>query len=294
MSAADEHAAVRALAAALRRGPRRVVLRLGPRRRRRARCGWSSSDAPDRAGRRAGCTSTRCCRASAGPTWPPWTGAARATSRTSSPSRSCRATRWSGVVGEDVVGAEGARAGRPGSRVVLQPVLGCAARGIEPPCPACQAGQVGNCGRLAFGHIRPGLQTGFCADTGGGWSTTGLVAHRASSTRVPDALERRGRGDRRAGGLRGARGARRADRRGRRGRGARRGDARAAGHGRRLASRHHRALPVAVRAAGRGALRAPAAAGPRARLHRGAAARPAAARRAPPHALAVLRRRVRA
>jgi len=81
-----------------------------------------------------------------------------------------------GVVTEEVVGAEGVPL-TAGSRVVLQPVLGCAARGIEPPCPACQAGQVGNCGNLAFGHIRPGLQTGFCADTGGGWSTSGLVAH---------------------------------------------------------------------------------------------------------------------
>jgi threonine dehydrogenase-like Zn-dependent dehydrogenase len=92
-----------------------------------------------------------------------------------------------GVVGEDVVGAEGA-ALAAGSRVVLQPVLGCVARGIEPPCAACQAGQVGNCGRLAFGHIRPGLQTGFCADTGGGWSTSGLVAHTSQLYAVPDAL----------------------------------------------------------------------------------------------------------
>jgi len=72
--------------------------------------------------------------------------------------------------------------------VVLQPVLGCAARGITPMCPACAAGQVGNCGYLAFGHIRPGLQTGFCADTGGGWSSTGLVAHASQIFAVPDGL----------------------------------------------------------------------------------------------------------
>jgi threonine dehydrogenase-like Zn-dependent dehydrogenase len=73
-----------------------------------------------------------------------------------------------------------------GSRVVVQPVLGCAARGIEPPCAACAAGQVGDCGHIAFGHLRPGLQTGFCADTGGGWSTTGLVAHSSQLYAVPD------------------------------------------------------------------------------------------------------------
>jgi threonine dehydrogenase-like Zn-dependent dehydrogenase len=92
-----------------------------------------------------------------------------------------------GVVTDEVVGAEGVSLAA-GSRVVLQPVLGCAARGIEPPCPACQAGQVGNCGHLAFGHIRPGLQTGFCADTGGGWSTSGLVAHQSQLYSVPAAL----------------------------------------------------------------------------------------------------------
>jgi len=86
------------------------------------------------------------------------------------------------VPGHEVVGLAG------GTRVVLQPVLGCAARGIEPMCPACQAGHIGNCGYLAFGHIRPGLQTGYCADTGGGWSTSGLVAHQSQLFAVPDAL----------------------------------------------------------------------------------------------------------
>ncbi|HXY27516.1 MAG TPA: zinc-binding dehydrogenase [Acidimicrobiales bacterium] len=92
-----------------------------------------------------------------------------------------------GTVRHETPGAEGTTLGA-GSRVVLQPVLGCAARGIEPRCPSCEAGQVGNCGRIAFGHIRPGLQTGFCADTGGGWSSTGLVAHASQLYAVPDDL----------------------------------------------------------------------------------------------------------
>lgn len=75
-----------------------------------------------------------------------------------------------------------------GTRVVLEPVLGCRARAIDPPCPACAAGHTGNCERVAFGHLRPGLQTGYCADTGGGWSTAGLVAHRSQLHAVPDAL----------------------------------------------------------------------------------------------------------
>jgi threonine dehydrogenase-like Zn-dependent dehydrogenase len=92
-----------------------------------------------------------------------------------------------GLLAADAVAANGS-ALPAGTRVVLQPVLGCAARGIDPPCVACQAGHVGNCRYVAFGHIRPGLQTGFCADTGGGWSTTGLVAHSSQLFAVPDGL----------------------------------------------------------------------------------------------------------
>jgi threonine dehydrogenase-like Zn-dependent dehydrogenase len=66
-------------------------------------------------------------------------------------------------------------------------VLGCAARGIEPPCDACASGDVGRCERIAFGHLAPGLQTGYCSDTGGGWGAA-LVAHASQVHAVPDAL----------------------------------------------------------------------------------------------------------
>lgn len=95
------------------------------------------------------------------------------------------------VPGHEVVGTvedPGGTGLDPGDRVVLEPVLGCAARGIDPPCPACAAGRTGNCRQVAFGHLRPGLQTGYCADTGGGWSTAGLVAHPTQLHRVPEAL----------------------------------------------------------------------------------------------------------
>ncbi len=73
-------------------------------------------------------------------------------------------------------------------RVVIEPVLSCRARHLAPLCPACAAGLTGDCEMVAFGHIRPGLQTGFCADTGGGWSTAGLVAHDSQLYAVPDGL----------------------------------------------------------------------------------------------------------
>jgi threonine dehydrogenase-like Zn-dependent dehydrogenase len=75
-----------------------------------------------------------------------------------------------------------------GTRVVVEPVLGCIPRGIDPPCSACADGRVGGCERIAFGHLAPGLQIGFCRDTGGGWSQAGLVAHGSQLHAVPDAL----------------------------------------------------------------------------------------------------------
>jgi threonine dehydrogenase-like Zn-dependent dehydrogenase len=71
-----------------------------------------------------------------------------------------------------------------GTRVVLDPVLSCAARGL-PPCGSCQEGSTGRCDRVTVGHVAPGLQTGYCADTGGGWSAM-LVAHRSQLHAVPD------------------------------------------------------------------------------------------------------------
>jgi threonine dehydrogenase-like Zn-dependent dehydrogenase len=73
-----------------------------------------------------------------------------------------------------------------GTRVVLDPVLACAARALD-PCPSCQTGHTGRCDRVTAGHLSPGLQTGYCADTGGGWSAM-LVAHRSQLHPVPDGM----------------------------------------------------------------------------------------------------------
>lgn len=81
----------------------------------------------------------------------------------------------------DVVDADGS----PGRRVVVVPVLSCVTRGISPECPACAAGQINLCERVAYGHLAAGLQTGFCADTGGGWSHE-MVAHPSQLVDVPD------------------------------------------------------------------------------------------------------------
>ena len=75
------------------------------------------------------------------------------------------------VPGHEIVGDLGDQ------RVVIEPVLGCPVRNIQPPCRACAQGRSDCCERMAFGDLEPGAQTGYCPDTCGGWST-GLVAHQ--------------------------------------------------------------------------------------------------------------------
>ncbi len=92
-----------------------------------------------------------------------------------------------GAVDATVDGAVEALGDGAGSRVVLEPVLGCVTRGISPVCPACAEGRLGNCEHLAHGDLDAGLQTGYCCDTGGGWSTS-MVAHPSQLHAVPDDL----------------------------------------------------------------------------------------------------------
>jgi threonine dehydrogenase-like Zn-dependent dehydrogenase len=91
------------------------------------------------------------------------------------------------VVGELVDDVDGLASG---GRVVLEPVLSCAARGIEPMCSSCTEGRFGRCDRVTTGHVSAGLQTGFCADTGGGWSRM-FVAHRSQLHPVPNGMSDR-------------------------------------------------------------------------------------------------------
>ena len=94
------------------------------------------------------------------------------------------------VMGHEVVGevVEDNSGFRAGERVVLEPALGCAVRGIAQPCQYCASGRQALCLNVARGDISPGIQTGFCRDTGGGWSRGTLVAHPSQLHRVPDAV----------------------------------------------------------------------------------------------------------
>jgi threonine dehydrogenase-like Zn-dependent dehydrogenase len=92
------------------------------------------------------------------------------------------------VPGHEVVGeTQDDLPGMPkGTRVVMDPVLSCAARGT-PECRWCKAGQQSRCDHITTGRISAGLQTGSCADTGGGWSRQ-FVAHASQLHAVPDDL----------------------------------------------------------------------------------------------------------
>ncbi len=72
-----------------------------------------------------------------------------------------------------------------GRRVVLEPVLGHACRGFEPPFAGARPADGNDYRHLTCGHLEPGLQTGFCETTGGGWSTE-FVAHPSQIHEVPE------------------------------------------------------------------------------------------------------------
>ncbi len=90
------------------------------------------------------------------------------------------------VMGHEIVGqvVEDNSGFSAGERVVVEPALGCAVRGIDPPCPYCASGRYALCMNVAKGDIAPGIQTGFCGDTGGGWSEGNLVTHPSQLHRV--------------------------------------------------------------------------------------------------------------
>jgi threonine dehydrogenase-like Zn-dependent dehydrogenase len=76
-----------------------------------------------------------------------------------------------------------------GARVVLEPVLGHAARGFAPPFPGAAPGDGDDYAHLAIdsanGGLEPGIQTGFCCSTGGGWAPW-FWAHESQLHRIAE------------------------------------------------------------------------------------------------------------
>ncbi len=94
------------------------------------------------------------------------------------------------VMGHEIVGEviEDNSGFSAGERVVVEPALGCVVRGMEPPCSYCASGRYALCINVTKGDISPGIQTGFCRDTGGGWCEGTLVVHPSQLHRVPDGM----------------------------------------------------------------------------------------------------------
>jgi threonine dehydrogenase-like Zn-dependent dehydrogenase len=72
-----------------------------------------------------------------------------------------------------------------GTRVILEPVLGHEARGFAPPFAGAAPGDGDDYAHLATGPLEPGIQTGFCCSTGGGWAPE-FVAHESQLHRIAD------------------------------------------------------------------------------------------------------------
>ena len=75
----------------------------------------------------------------------------------------------------------------PGDRVVADPLLPCATRGIEELCEFCQQDEFSLCQNFAEGDLAPGLSIGTCPDTSGSWSPC-FVAHQSQLFRVTESV----------------------------------------------------------------------------------------------------------
>jgi threonine dehydrogenase-like Zn-dependent dehydrogenase len=71
-----------------------------------------------------------------------------------------------------------------GDRVVLNPWLSCAPRGVSPICPACEQGDYSLCWSFDVGPIPPGIHIGTARDANGGYAQL-MPAHDSQLFKVP-------------------------------------------------------------------------------------------------------------
>jgi threonine dehydrogenase-like Zn-dependent dehydrogenase len=96
------------------------------------------------------------------------------------------------VLGHEVVGTvervgRGVVTRRVGERVVLNPWLSCAPRGITPPCAECARGQYSICRNFARGVIPRGIHTGNSSKATGGFAPY-VPAHESMCIPIPDGV----------------------------------------------------------------------------------------------------------
>ncbi|MFZ0047709.1 MAG: zinc-binding dehydrogenase [Streptosporangiaceae bacterium] len=85
------------------------------------------------------------------------------------------------VLGHEAVG----RRADTGERVVLNPWLSCVPRGIDPPCPACQAGRYPWCRNFRSGTLPVSIHLGNCAAAAGAHAER-FAAHPSQLFAIPD------------------------------------------------------------------------------------------------------------
>ena len=91
------------------------------------------------------------------------------------------------VVAEVVSLGSGAHGLDVGQRVVLNPWLTCGPRGVDPLCPACQAGDLSLCWSFTKGNLGPGVHVGVITGAPGAWAER-LAAHDSMLIPVPDGI----------------------------------------------------------------------------------------------------------
>ncbi len=95
------------------------------------------------------------------------------------------------VLGHEVVGTVSqvgtTSSVEPGQRVVLNPWLSCAVRGISPVCPACAAGDLSGCWNFTKGSLSAGIHTGNAVEATGGFAEA-VPAHESMVFAVPDTI----------------------------------------------------------------------------------------------------------
>lgn len=94
------------------------------------------------------------------------------------------------ILGHEVVGvveeAGSAVELKTGERVVVDPIISCFVRGLD-PCPACRDGLPALCRHAADGLLAPGMLIGYCRDLPGAWSEA-MLAHTSQLHRVPESM----------------------------------------------------------------------------------------------------------
>jgi threonine dehydrogenase-like Zn-dependent dehydrogenase len=96
------------------------------------------------------------------------------------------------VLGHEVAGTiervgPGVTSRKVGERVVLNPWLSCAPRGITPPCDACRRGQYFACRNFTEGRLPSGIHIGNCRGASGGFAPL-LAAHQSQWFPIPDGV----------------------------------------------------------------------------------------------------------